>query len=139
MITELIRFGFWVKYVSPSMSISKKMSKKLSAVPWSANGGRSRIPSVAFSRSSIRPPEGLLGLRRTSTGPSELDPWRFKSTISVRTSSRPFPLSSSACPSPVSKYTCTVVGPLSWTISDKPSGPTNSTSPIELSNWSTST
>ena len=113
------------------------MSKKLSAVPAGANGGKSSKPVLKSAVSSISPIEGSVGCTITCTGPRELKPLRSKSTICVTTSSRRFPSSSLAEPSVVpSKKTWTVVDPLTSMISPAvPNGPPVSSNwPIEKSN-----
>ena len=99
VITLLIRWGVAVKNVKAPTRISKNTSKKLFAVPEGANGGRSSLPVWVLAVSKICPRDGRVGCRRTSTGPSELFPVNCRSTISVCTSSRPFPSLSLASPS----------------------------------------
>ena len=135
LMRVLSRFGVSLWKTAPATSTSKNTSKKLSAVPSGAKGGRSSRPFWVLAVSSISPRDARTTDWRSTTGPSRsLVPTSSIATMRVGTCSRPLPSESASAP----RSTSTVVGPRSDTTSLAPVGSVTSTTARESGNWSIS-
>ena len=106
----------------PPTTIFRQRSKLLLAPPAAVKGGRSRMPGVLFTFSSICPKlRQRAGSSITITGPRLELPVRLKLVISIGTWSRPSPSVSAAAPLG-GMSTMTSVGPATMTRSICPLG-----------------